>query len=303
MRPFLAGELPIFLAVARHKSFRRAAAELGLSTSGLSDRLRRLETHLGTRLFNRTTRSPSLTERGADLLKRIEPALAEISSALDEVGGADDAAVGTLRLNAPQAVAQLVLPHLLTPFLAAHPGVTVDLVVEDGFVDIVAAGFDAGLRYGESLAQDMIAVPIGPTHQRYKLVATPDFVSAHGTPKTPEDLIGMPAIVHRFPGGYSPSWHLEREGRTVTLRPMARLTCSDPQVELAAAVDGLGLLMTFEEWTRPFVQTGQLVSLLDDWFPSFPGPFLYYPSRRHLPSPLRAFVDFARAHTRIASTS
>lgn len=291
------GDLDLFVAVARHRSFRGAAAETGLAASSLSDRVRALETGLGTRLLNRTTRSVGLTTAGAALLARLEPTLAELEAALDDAAGGGGTPSGLLRINAPRAAAQLVLPTLIARFLEAHPRVALELVVEDGFVDIVAAGFDAGVRYGESLAKDMIAVPIGPT-QRYALVASPAFLARHGTPSTPGDLVDCPAICHRFPGGVALPWEFERGAEVVTLRPAVRLTCNDPQVELMSALDGVGVLFTFEGWVRTAVAEGGLVSLLEAWLPAFPGPFLYYASRRLVPPTLRAFIDFVRSERR-----
>jgi DNA-binding transcriptional LysR family regulator len=203
------GDLDLFVAVAKHRGFRRAAAETGVSPSSLSDRLRALEEGLGTRLLNRTTRSVALTDAGAALLARLEPALAEVEAALGDAAAGDGGVAGTLRLNVPRAAAQLVLPPVVSAFLAAWPKVTLEMVVEDGFVDIVKGGFDAGVRYGESLDRDMIAVPFGG-EQRYALVASPAWLAEHGPIATPADVVDRPAIQTRFPSG--PCWRGSSSG-------------------------------------------------------------------------------------------
>ncbi|MFC4167651.1 LysR family transcriptional regulator [Teichococcus aestuarii] len=299
MRPPLA-DLDLLAGVARHRSFRRAAQEAGLSPSSLSERIRALEDALGVRLLHRTTRSVGPTEAGAALLARLGPALREIGEALAEAGGAQGGAGGTLRINAPQSAAQLVLAPLLPRFLAAHPRVTVEVVVEDGFIDIVEGGFDAGIRYGESLARDTVAVPLGGP-QRYVLVAAPALLARCGTPAAPRDLLGLPCIRHRFPGGNLPPWVFERGAESVAIRPEGPLVTTDPHVERAAALAGAGFLMTFEEWVSEDIASGRLVPLLREWLPPFEGPFLYYASRRHLPAPLRTFVAFLRALPRDAA--
>ena len=301
MLPPLA-DLDLFAAVARHRSFRRAAREAGISPSSLSERLRALEDVLGLRLLNRTTRSVSTTEAGMALLARLGPALSEIGAALQEAVRQGATPIGTLRINAPQSAAQLVLAGLIPPFLAAYPRITLDVVVDDNFVDIVGGGFDAGIRYGESLARDTIAVPLGGP-QRYVLVASPALITRLGAPATPRDLLHRPCIRHRFPSGNIPPWVFERGGETVTLRVEGAFTTTDPHLERAAALGGVGFLVTFEEWVREDIVRGALVPLLEDWLPPFEGPQLYYASRRHMPAALRAFVDVIRAHRRGMPTS
>jgi len=289
MRPPLA-DLDLFAAVARHRSFRRAAREAGISPSSLSERLRAL----GLRLLHRTTRSVSPTEAGAALLARLAPALGEIGAALEEAGRYGATPSGRLRVNAPQSAAQLVLAGLIPPFLAAHPRITLEVVVEDSFVDIAGGGFDAGIRYGESLSRDTIAVPLGGP-QRYVLVASPALIARLGAPATPRDLLHRPCIRHRFPSGNTPPWIFERGTETVTVRVEGPFTTTDPHLERIAALEGVGFLMTFEEWVREDIAQGRLVSLLEEWLPPFEGPQLYYVSRRHMPAALRAFLDFLRA--------
>ncbi|WP_424134126.1 LysR substrate-binding domain-containing protein [Roseomonas chloroacetimidivorans] len=292
MRTSLA-ELELLAAVARHGSFRRAALEAGISASSATERIRALEDRIGARLLNRTTRSVSPTEAGSALLARLGPALGEIASALEEAGRAGDTVSGTLRINAPPPASQLVLAPLLAPFLARHPRVVVEVTSQSGFVDIVRAGYDAGVRYGESLAQDMIAIPLGGP-QRAVLVASPALLEAVGTPRDPQALLRLPCIRTRFDSGTMFTWEFERDGRVVTIRPEGPLVTNDAQLAIAAAADGAGFYLTFEGWAHASIAAGRLAPVLQDWLPAFEGPFLYYPSRRHVPAPLRAFIDFLR---------
>src|SRR5712691_9716819 len=190
-------DLDAFAAVARHRSFRGAATVRGTSASTLSEAVRRLETRLGVRLLNRTTRSVTPTEAGTRLLERLVPALGEVTAAVDAVNGFRDSPTGTLRLNVPTAVARLILPPIVEGFLKANPGITIEITAEDSFIDVLAAGFDAGIRYDERLEQDMIAVPIGPRIQRYAAAAAPGYLAAHGRPDHPKDLLGHACIRHR----------------------------------------------------------------------------------------------------------
>lgn len=296
MRGVLA-DLELLAAVARHGSFRRAAREAGLSPSSATERIRALEDRLGTRLLNRTTRSVAPTPAGAALLARLEPAVREIAEALDEAGLAGQTISGTVRINAPAPAAQFVLAPLIPRFLERHPRVSLDVVSESGFVDIVAAGFDAGVRYGEALAQDMIAVPLGGK-QRLRLVGAPALIARVGAPQIPQDLLRCPCIRIRYSSGTVPAWEFEHDGQTVTLRPEGPLITTDTGLAIAAAVGGLGFALIFEGWVAQDIEAGRLVAVLDDWLPPFDGPFLYYPSRRHMPAALRAFIDFVREEGR-----
>lgn len=287
-------DLEAFAAVARARSFRKAAALRGVSASGLSEAVRRLEARLGLGLLVRTTRSVTPTEAGARLLARLAPALGELRAALDGIA-AGDGASGTLRLNVPGVVARLVLPALLPRFMAAHPAVAVEVAVEDGFVDVFAAGFDAGVRYDERLERDMIAVPIGPRAQRYATAASPAFLAAHGAPAHPRDLLRLPCIRHRFQSGVVEPWEFEKAGETLRLSPDGPLVTHSIELKTATAVAGLGIVHGFEGFIEAELAAGALVEILPDWAPRFPGPFLYYPSRRHMAPALRAFVDFVKA--------
>jgi DNA-binding transcriptional LysR family regulator len=290
-------DLSAFVTVAQAGGFRDAARLGGVSASSLSEAVRRLETKLGVRLLNRTTRSIAPTEAGARLLERLTPALGEVESAIDVVNAFRNRPAGTLKLNVPATVARLVLPSVVAPFLKAYPDIRLEVIVEDGFVDVLAAGCDAGIRYDERLEQDMIAVPIGPRIQRFATAASPDYLDARGRPEHPRDLLAHACLSGRFASGAVPTWEFERNGEVVRVDPAGPLVVRlGAAVDLAvsAAVAGLGIIHLFEEWLRPHLDSGALEPVLAPWWQSFSGPFLYYPGRRHLPAPLRAFVDFIK---------
>jgi len=291
-------DLDAFTAVARHRSFRGAATVRGTSASTLSEAVRRLETRLGVRLLNRTTRSVTPTEAGTRLLERLVPALSEVAAAVDAVNGFRDSLTGTLRLNVPTAVARLILPPIVESFLKANPGITIEITAEDSFIDVLAAGFDAGIRYDERLEQDMIAVPIGPRIQRYAAAAAPAYLAAHGRPDHPKDLLGHACIRHRFSSGVTLAWEFERNGEIVRISPPGPLVATTIDLEISAAVAGLGVIKTFEGYLAPALASGALAPVLEDWWRSFSGPFLYYAGRRHIPAPLRAFIDFIKGRGR-----
>lgn len=295
IRPDLSA-LQLFATLARHLNFRRAAGELGMSPPALSERVRDLEDRLGVRLFNRTTRSVALTEAGRQLLERVAPSLSEIGAALSELGGAAGSLAGTLRINGPTPAVQLRLAPLVVEFMARHPDVRIEVIIEEAFVDVVAGGFDAGVRYGESLDQDMIAVSLGAP-QRYRLVGSPDYFARHGKPQTPADLASHRCFSHLFPRGNTLRWEFEKDGRILQFTTDSQLLTNDGTTRLAAVRAGLGLTVTFEEYLQADIEAGRLVPVLEDWCPYFPGPFLYYPSRRLMPGALRAFVDFVREKT------
>ncbi|WP_414448424.1 LysR substrate-binding domain-containing protein [Burkholderia sp. 22PA0099] len=291
-------ELQAFVAVARAKGFRDGARATGNSASGLSEAVRRLETRLGVRLLNRTTRSVVPTEAGERLLARLAPALDEVEAAIDVINGLRDRPAGTLKLNVPVSAARLVLPSIVPRFLAAYPEIRLEVAADESFVDVLAAGCDAGIRYEERLEQDMIAVPIGPRVQRLALGAAPGYLARRGRPAHPRDLLEHECILGRFPGRAIPPWDFERDGEKVRIEPSGQLL-----VELGAAVDlavdaalaGTGIVHLFEDWLKPYFESGALEPVLEPWWESFSGPFLYYPGRRLVPAPLRAFIDFIRA--------
>lgn len=294
-------DLDAFTAVARERSFRAAARKRGVSASSLSEALRRLEEKVGVRLLNRTTRSVTVTEAGERLLERLSPALGEVAAALGQLDSFRDSPAGTLRLNVPTIAAISFLPDIASRFLRLHPQVTLEIVAEDSFIDVLAAGFDAGIRYDERLERDMIAVPIGPRTQRYVTAAAPAYLEANGLPKHPKDLLDHNCIRHRFPSGTVAIWEFERKGETIVISPNGPLVANAPEIENFAAVSGLGVIHTFSEFLAPAIGRGELVPILPEWDTEFSGPFLYYASRRHMPSPLRAFVDFLKAEQRRAS--
>lgn len=284
-------DLEAFVAVARTRNFRRAAVEYRVSVSGLSQRLRAMEERLGVRLLNRTTRSVALTEAGELLLARISPAMHEVGDALDQVRGLRGVPSGRLRINAPLPAIDLVMQPMVVPFLRKYPQIEVEIIAETSFVDIVAAGFDAGVRYGEHLEQDMIALSLGPP-QRYAVVASREYVARHGRPKKPEDLLTHACLRTVFASGVMPDWEFEKDGRIVKVSPRVMLGGNNLRLMLQAVGDGAGFWLTLEGYVRDGVKTGALISVLEDWLPPFPGPFLYYPSRRQPPPALGAFISF-----------
>jgi DNA-binding transcriptional LysR family regulator len=292
------GDLNAFVSVAGAKGFRDGARLGGGSASALSEAVRRLETQLGVRLLHRTTRSVLPTEAGQRLLERLRPAFTEVEAALDVVNGFRDRPAGTLRLNVPVSAARLVLPKIVPPFLAAYPEISLDVIAEDGFVDVLAAGCDAGIRYDERLEQDMVAVPIGPRTQRFAVAASPAYLDRHGRPEHPRELLAHSCLRGRFESGAMPPWEFERDGETVRVEvtgPLVVRIGAAADLAVDAAVGGSGLVNLFEDWLRPYMDRGELEPVLEPWWPRFSGPFLYYPGRTLLPAPLRAFIDFIRA--------
>jgi DNA-binding transcriptional LysR family regulator len=293
------GDLNAFLTVARAGGFRGAARSSGVSASTLSEAVRRLEMRVGVRLLHRSTRSVTPTEAGARLIDRLGPALGEVEAALDVVNGFRDRPAGTLRLNVPVSAARLVLPAILPGFMAAYPDIRMEIVAEESFVDMLASGCDAGIRYEERLEQDMIAVPIGPRVQRFATAAAPAYLDRRGRPEHPRDLLGHACLLGRFASGAMTSpWEFERAGEVVRVEPRGPLVVSvGAAVDLAVdmAVAGAGIIQLFEDWLRPHLESGALEPVLQDWWQPFSGPFLYYSGRRLVPPPLRAFLDFVKA--------
>nr|WP_246645534.1 LysR family transcriptional regulator [Rhizobium redzepovicii] len=298
------GDLNAFVAVARAGGFREGARVSGGSASFLSEAVRRLEAELGVRLFNRTTRSVVPTEAGRGLLERLGPALTEVESALDVVNGFRDRPAGSLRLNVPVSAARLVLPAIVPPFLEAYPDIRLEVITEESFVDVLAAGCDAGIRYDERLEQDMIAVPIGPRVQRFATAASPVYLDRHGRPQHPSELLGHACLLGRFASGaLTTPWEFERDGEVVRVEPSGPLIVrvgGATDLTVDAAISGTGIICVFEDWLRPHLDTGALEPILEPWWQRFSGPFLYYPGRRLVPAPLRAFIDFVKASNRQA---
>jgi DNA-binding transcriptional LysR family regulator len=290
------GDLTAFVSVARAR--RDAARATGTSASTLSEAVRRLEAKLGVRLLNRSTRSVAPTEAGARLLDRLSPALADIEGALDVVNRYRDRPAGTLRLNVPVSAVRLVLARIVPPFLAAYPDITLEVIAEESFVDILAAGCDAGIRYDERLEQDMVAIPIGPREQRFATAASPAYLDRRGRPTHPRELLDHACLLGRFPSGAMTTWEFEREGEVVKVDPTGPLIVrvgAATDLAVSAAIAGSGIIQLFEDWLRPDLDSGALEPVLEPWWQTFSGPLLYYPSRRYLPAPLRAFVDFTRS--------
>ena len=285
-------DLTIFLAVCNAGGFRSAARQLGTSPSHVSETITRIETQLGVPLLARTTRSVMPTEAGRVLAERIAPLFAETRAALDDVAPPGDAVRGRLKLNVTGAVMVDILPPLVDLFLLRHPAVRIELVVEDRLVDILAAGCDAGIRYGEHLAQDMIAVPIGPAAQQLALAAAPAYLAQRGVPAHPRDLLLHDCVRMRFSSGALTAWTFEKAGEVVALDPPSRLVVGVDAAPAAIgfACAGHGLVCTFKNWLDPDFSSGALQPVLQDWWLQFEGPQLYFPSRR-MTAPLRAFVD------------
>jgi DNA-binding transcriptional LysR family regulator len=291
-------DLAAFISVARAGGFRDAARISGVSASSLSIAVRRLEAKLGLRLLNRTTRSVAPTEAGLRLLDTLAPLFNEMEAALDVLNGFREKPTGTLKLNVPSSAARIVLPGIVAAFLKAYPEIRVEVVVEDGFVDVLSIGCDAGIRYDERLEQDMIAIPIGPRVQRFATAAAPDYLDRCGRPQHPRELLSHACLRGQFAGGALPTWNFERDGEVVRLDPAGPLLVRPgAAIDLAvsAAVAGVGVIHLFEDMLRPQLDSGALEPILEPWWQQFSGPFLYYPGRRHLPAPLRAFVDFVRS--------
>ncbi|OYR32394.1 LysR family transcriptional regulator [Brucella lupini] len=273
-------DLAAFAAVAREQSFTRAAAKLGVSPSALSQTIRNLEERLGVRLLTRTTRSVSSTEAGERLLQTIAPRFEEIQAELAALSAFRDKPAGTVRITAGEHPAISVLQPALKRFLPDHPDIHVEIIIDYGLTDIVAEKYDAGVRMGEQVAKDMIAVPIGPD-MRMAIVGSPAYFERHPYPQTPHDLTTHNCINVRLPtyGGLFP-WDLEQQGREVNVRGEGQLVFNSLAMRLASALDGLGVTYVPEDQALPYIAEGRLVRVLEDWCPSFPGYHLYYPSRR-----------------------
>jgi DNA-binding transcriptional LysR family regulator len=293
MQPLRLDSLDAFAAIVRCGGFRAAAAERGISSSALSQTVAALEAALGIRLLNRTTRSVAPTEAGERLLERLAPALDDIRLAITDLDQLRDNPSGTVRINAPGPAADHFLCPLAFDFMRLHPEVKVEIISDAAIVDVVASGFDAGVRFGKQVAKDMIAVPLGPS-LRYALVAAPDYILQRGEPATPHDLVHHDCIRRRFPGGTLATWRFEKNGEALEVTPTGRLTLSSAQQELQAAVAGQGIAHIFKEYARAHVKAGDLVEVLDGWSPNLPSWFLYYPNKRHTGAAMRAFLNHLR---------
>lgn len=283
-------ELMAFLAIVRHASFRAAADELGLSASSLSHMMRTLEERLGVRLFHRTTRSVAPTEAGTRFFRSLGPILSELDVALADVATLSGTPSGRLRINASEIAGRILMEETIPRFAAQHPEVDLDLVTEGRLVDIVAEGFDAGARLGETLPQDMIAVPFGG-EGRFIVVGAPDYLARHGTPKTPDDLAQHRCIRFRMPSGKMYRWEFERYDQSLKVDVAGPITLDHLGLMVEAAVKGLGLAYVAAETAQAEIAKGRLIPVLSEWTPPFAGWRLYYPGNRLVPAALRAFLD------------
>jgi DNA-binding transcriptional LysR family regulator len=295
MRKADLSDLTAFAAVARHRSFRLAADSLEVSRSSLSHAVIGLERKLGVRLLHRTTRSVSPTEAGEALLKRLAPLLRELDEALDAVKGDADAVSGTLRLNCGPAAAEALLRTTVPAFIERFPAVELDLVSDGRLVDIVEAGFDAGIRLREAVPQDMVAVPFGGD-VRFLAVAAPDYLGRRGVPQVPDDLRRHACVRHRLPSGRLYRWEFEKRGQEMAVDVPGPLTLDNNRLMVSAAADGLGIAFVPEVFAAAELAAGRLVPVLEDWCPAYPGLCLYYPGHRHVPTTLRAFIDVLKRH-------
>jgi len=285
--------LMAFCKVAEHRGFTAAAAELEVSPSALSQAIRQLEARLGARLLNRTTRSVSLTEAGEAYLARVGPALGQVIEAGEELNVLQGRPAGTLRLNAARISTAMVLQPMLAGFLRQNPHVQLELTNDEGFIDIVERGFDAGVRMGESLHRDMIGIPLGGP-VTVAVVASPEYLRRNPAPRHPDELVRHNCVRFRFAGtGAIYKWEFQVDGRLVEYEVRGNLTISDTLFSVEAALAGIGLAYTFEQLVSPHLRAKRLKRVLASFSPTFPGFYLYYPSRRNQSSKLKALIEYA----------
>jgi DNA-binding transcriptional LysR family regulator len=288
-------DLNAFLAVADHLSFRAAASRLGVTPSALSHSMRQLEERLGMRLLHRTTRSVSLTDAGLRLLERLRPAIDQIAGALEDLNQERSRPFGRLRIYATHMAAAAVIAPVWRRYLSTYPEVHLELQVSEAPVDIVAKGFDAGIGPQDRAAADMIAVRVmGPV--KVAVVGAPSYFAQRSRPRTPDDLARHSCVQYRRDAdGIIFDWPFERNGRSQKISVDGRVMVNDPDLAVRAAADGLGIAYTIEALAEPFLHSGQLVRVLEDWSPSIEGLFLYHPGHRQVPAALRALIDMIRA--------
>lgn len=287
-------ELAVFAAVARHLSFRLAAAERGTTPSAISHSIRNLEARVGVRLFHRTTRSVSLTGAGEMLFSRLEPALTDMRAAVDELNSFRATPFGTIRLNVPNSLALYVLGDVMPALLQSNPGLKLEVVVTDSLVDIVGGGFDAGIRLGEMLTQDMIAVRIRSAF-RWVVVGAPSYFERKKAPVTPHDLHNHACIRYAFPSGAIFNWEFSKGGETIQVDVDGPLTVDSQEIMVDAASRGVGLAFVWEDRAAPYMRDGRLKRCLEDWCEFEETPFLYFPSRKHQSAGLRALIEAIKA--------
>src|ERR1700722_3392030 len=286
-------ELNAAAAIAARKSFRAAANDLGISASALSHSVASLESRLGVRLFNRTTRSVSLPAAGEQFLSRVKPAMSEIADAMHEVNEQRSTPAGLIRINTSEGAGEQILAPIVTEFLRRYVDVQLELVTEAGLVDIVADGFDAGVRLGEMVPRDMILIPIGKT-QRHVVVAAPSYFTTRTQPRSPSDLKEYDCVRYRLAGGSIYRWEFEKRRQILSVDITGPLTLESARLVVRAALEGAGLAYVSEWSARKALAEGRLVPVLSDWTPPYPGLCLYYPSHRHLAAAMRAFTDMIR---------
>lgn len=300
MRKATFAELNAFVAVAERASFARAAVDLNLSRSALSETIRGLEEKLGVRLLNRTTRSVAATEVGERLLASLRPALEGLDDALETLNLFRDKAAGHLRLTVPRPAAKVVIEPILAGFLAAYPLVTLEIVTDSALTDIVRDRFDAGIRPGHRLEQDMVAVKVGED-ARPTVIASPAYLQAHGTPASPSDLQRHNCIRQRFASGVMQPWAFEKDGTPLEVQVQGSLIVSDGDLALRAALDGAGIARLPINRVEDSIADGRLIALFEEWRPRSVGFYLYYSSRRQVPEALKAFIIYLRAHSNAAA--
>jgi Transcriptional regulator len=286
-------ELDAVLAIARRGSFRAAALDLEMSTTALSNAVGKLERQLGVRLFNRTTRSVSLTDVGRNFVGQVGPALQDIRDAMDTARSQQKTASGTLRINAFATAAREILSPLILKFLRLYPQVHIDLVTEGRLVDVVAEGFDFGVRTRDLVPSDMIAVPIGPG-QRNVVVGSPVYFQKHGKPLVPPDLLHHACLRIRLPNGAPYRWHFEKDGQSVQIDVAGPITLDEASLSRIAVLEAVGIGYVMESDVRDDLNSGRLEIVLEDWTPQFAPLAFYYPGRRHPSAAFKAFVDLAR---------
>jgi DNA-binding transcriptional LysR family regulator len=288
--------LSAFMTVAEERSFTRAAKRLNISTSGLSHAIRRLEEQIGVRLLTRTTRSVSPTDAGEQLLAQLRPALGDIRTTLKNLSGLQSRPVGRLRLLVPRLAAKSVVAPKLGQFAREYPHVELDVTTDDGRIDLVAAGFDAGIQFGEFIAQDMIAVRVSPD-LRPAIVGAPTYLESHAKPEFPRDLLQHRCIRFRHRGESVYKWELDKGDQSLEIAVNGSLILDELELVIEAAIDGAGLAWVTEDRVAPHLASGALVRVLADWCPPFPGFFLYYPSRKQQPAALAALIETLRIET------
>lgn len=294
MRATDLSELAAFDAVARHRSFRRAGEERGVTASAISHAVSNLEARVGIRLLNRTTRSVSLTDAGAKLMAQLSPAFGEIGSALDSLNQYRDTPFGKVRINAPNSVAPFVLGPVMGPLIARNPDLELEIVATDGLVDIVEQGFDAGIRLGESLREGMTAVKIKP-RLRLTVVGSPAYFDQKSMPKSPADLKDHVCIRNIYPNGTAYPWEFSRAGKIIKFEPTGPLSLGDHELMAEAAKSGVALAYMWEDRARPSIASGELVECLASWCAPEDWLYIYYPTRKGISAGLRAVVDALRA--------